>query len=181
MGTREREAYAIKWGLERCKDMIRGHKIYVLTDHASLQWAKDAPQSKIQRWMWYIQQFDVDILYIPRELNPIADWLSRCNVFSADHDSVVEEVAVPLLSVVTATQLRIPGVTQLKECFSNIPEDEERQCYVGVDELLYSVKVRKLFIPNEYREIIMFWVHAGPYGGHRGVNATARKIKQYVW
>ena len=47
--TREREGYAIKYALEHNQDLVRGHKIYILMDHASLQWAKDSTQGKILR------------------------------------------------------------------------------------------------------------------------------------
>eukprot|EP00915_Cephaloidophora_sp_WS-2016_P009169 GHVH01012992.1.p1 GENE.GHVH01012992.1~~GHVH01012992.1.p1 ORF type:complete len:182 (+),score=14.53 GHVH01012992.1:298-843(+) len=62
--TREREAYAIKWAVQRVKDLIEGHKVIVMTDQSSLQWARTAPQQKIQRWMWYLAQFDLQICHV---------------------------------------------------------------------------------------------------------------------
>ena len=35
--TRERECYAIKYALQHNSDMIQGHRIYIFTDHSSLQ------------------------------------------------------------------------------------------------------------------------------------------------
>eukprot|EP00921_Rhytidocystis_pertsovi_P026822 GHVQ01043216.1.p1 GENE.GHVQ01043216.1~~GHVQ01043216.1.p1 ORF type:complete len:116 (-),score=2.52 GHVQ01043216.1:65-412(-) len=54
-------------------------------------------------------------------------------------------------------------------------------CYTGKDGLLYSVKSRRLFVPAKYRHVLLYWCHAGPYGGHRGINTTTRKLKQYAW
>ncbi|KAH0482687.1 MAG: hypothetical protein KVP17_002622, partial [Porospora cf. gigantea B] len=180
--TREREAYAIKWALERTRDMIKGHRVYVFTDHSSLQWAADAPQSKIQRWMWYIAQFDLSIHHIPGPENPMADWLSRSNCFSTEHDEVIEEVCVPLFTAVASElTLQLPSEVALKDAYETAPAGELRLCTRGDDGLYYGVKSRKLYIPPRYRNAVVFWFHAGPYAGHRGVNATARKLQKYVW
>eukprot|EP00921_Rhytidocystis_pertsovi_P020270 GHVQ01032174.1.p1 GENE.GHVQ01032174.1~~GHVQ01032174.1.p1 ORF type:complete len:307 (-),score=5.61 GHVQ01032174.1:587-1507(-) len=146
--TREREAYAIKWALARTRDMVKGHKIYVLTDHSSLQWAKDAPQCKVQRWLWYMQQFDLEILHIAGHLNPLADWLSRCNTFDDDCDKDLENIVVPTYSITPVAQsMQLPGTKQLKEAYQNVPLSEQRLCYTGLDDLLYGIKAQELYVP----------------------------------
>lgn len=179
--TREKEAYALKWSLEKNKDLLRGHQVLIFTDHSSLQWAKDAPQSKIQRWMWYILQFDVSIYHIRGEQNLIADWVSRCNVYSNDHDDVINEVAVPLLAVLPLSgRVELPTVTQLENAIKEVDDKEKSRCVVGADGLLYS-RAMKLFIPHQFRNNMTYWFHAGPSGIHRGINATLRQMRGYVW
>eukprot|EP00923_Selenidium_pygospionis_P015483 GHVN01027039.1.p1 GENE.GHVN01027039.1~~GHVN01027039.1.p1 ORF type:complete len:105 (+),score=8.15 GHVN01027039.1:2273-2587(+) len=59
-----REAYAIKYGLEKNPDLVKGHKVSVFSDHQSLKGAKDAAQNKVQRWAWFLSQFDLSIHHI---------------------------------------------------------------------------------------------------------------------
>ena len=75
--TREREAYAIKWSLEKFRDYVKASSVLVVTDHESLRWMNSANSGKVQRWALYIQQFDVEIVHIEGRYNMIADWLSR--------------------------------------------------------------------------------------------------------
>lgn len=180
--TREREAYAIKWGVQRNREMIRGHKIFVLTDHSSLKWAADASQSKIQRWMWYLAQFDISIYHLSGHLNPLADWLSRCNEFRPEDDEIISQIAVPIYAIQPEQPfLTFPTVSDLQKHNSEISELDRRQCYTGRDGLLYSAKTHKLYIPPAFRNYFVYWFHAGAYGGHRGINSTVRRLKQYIW
>ena len=182
--TREREAYAIKYALERNRDIIRGHRIYVLTDHSSLQWAKDAPQSKVQRWMWYIQQFDVHIVFISGKVNHLGDWMSRSIALdSADADDIIDQVAVPLMTLVAGKErLELPSITQLKSAIATVPADDRVLCFIGAEDgLLYHQRSNKLYIPLQYRDDFIFWIHVSSVGLHRGINSTVRQLTKYVW
>ena len=75
--TREREAFAIKWSLERFFDFTRAFPVIVVTDHESLRWMESSTCGKIQRWSLYMQQFDLRIVHLFGKMNVIADWLSR--------------------------------------------------------------------------------------------------------
>lgn len=180
--TREREMFAIKWGLERNRDLVKGHKVFVLTDHSSLQWVAEAPQAKVQRWALYMGQFDIVVLHIAGKLNVIADWMSRNNVHAPDHDEVIEQICVPVAcSQPEQDRLRLPTVAQLTAAIEETPHEERRQCTKGADGLLYGARSKKLYVPKEFRLALLYWFHAGPYGCHRGVNATTRQMKKYVW
>eukprot|EP00923_Selenidium_pygospionis_P023948 GHVN01041652.1.p1 GENE.GHVN01041652.1~~GHVN01041652.1.p1 ORF type:complete len:227 (-),score=19.31 GHVN01041652.1:197-877(-) len=61
---------------------------------------------------------------------------------------------------------RIPTNQEMKGV-NETPESEKRQCYIGRDGLFYST--------NQLRPIS--WA----YGGHRGINSTARRMKKFVW
>src|SRR6202044_3331704 len=75
--TREREAYAIKWALERFKEYVKALPVTVATDHESLRWMDKCENGKVFRWALFIQQFDVEIVHISGQHNVVADWLSR--------------------------------------------------------------------------------------------------------
>ena len=48
--TREREAYAIKWSLERFRDYVKASPVTVVTVHESLRWMDKTTSGKVQRW-----------------------------------------------------------------------------------------------------------------------------------
>ena len=54
-GGREREAFAIKWSVQRFSDYIKSGRTLVLTDHESLRWMWGSKSGKVQRWPLYLQ------------------------------------------------------------------------------------------------------------------------------
>ena len=184
--TREREAYAIKFGLQRYKEMIEGHKIYIFTDQSSLQWAESAPQSKIQRWVWYMQQFDAEVYYIRGNFNMIADWLSRTPPDDeGEKDEMIDGISVPLpVHVQVSTEMpmiRPPTLTELSESYGDAPAEDFRNLVKGDDRLWYHHKTGKLYIPPKFREPFLYWIHAGKHGSHRGIKATLKTLQRYVF
>ncbi|EUC59384.1 Pol polyprotein/retrotransposon, putative, partial [Rhizoctonia solani AG-3 Rhs1AP] len=75
----EQELLAIKESLERFKNLLQGVKVRVFTDHKALEYF--ATQMKLSprqtRWMEKINEFDIEVKYIPGETNDLADGLSR--------------------------------------------------------------------------------------------------------
>lgn len=130
--------------------------------------------------MWYLAQFDLEIIHIKGENNYVADWLSRSAAYSSDHDTVIDEVAVPLVPALpVSSSVALPTVTELKEAIQQVSEKERSKCVVGADGLLYSRQM-KLFIPHQFRNSVVYWLHAGPTGIHRGVNPTYRQLRRYM-
>ena len=93
--TREREAFAIKWSIDRFRDYVCASHFFVLSDHQSLRWMESSENSKIQRWTLFLQQYDFTLLYIKGEDNYIADWLSRSLEDDSEADSIIDIVAIP--------------------------------------------------------------------------------------
>ena len=185
--TREREAFAIKYGLQRFRELIEGHKIYVFTDQASLQWAQLAPQSKIRRWVWFMQQFDVEIYHIRGTVNVIADWLSRTTPEEiGDQDAILDTVGLPIpICIQRPTEqlpeIILPGPPQLREEYENIPDADKVHIVKGTDGSFYGFRTGKLYIPPKYREAFMYWLHAREGGAHRGIRATIKTLQQAVY
>lgn len=61
--TQEREAFAIILALENWSDYLRGRKVRVLTDHASLQWMMEAKKGRVARWALRLAEYDIEILH----------------------------------------------------------------------------------------------------------------------
>lgn len=177
--TREREAYAIKWSLERFQDYVKGTRTIVVTDHQSLQWMKTCSSGKVQRWALYFQQFDLEIVHLQGKHNMISDWLSRsCPEEEPGADRQVEEMAVPMY-VVGAPY--VPDLETIKTYQSKIPEADKKLCKYGEDDMLYYARNNRLYVPTELREDFMHWFHASRYGGHCGINRTLRRMNKWIW
>lgn len=178
---REKEAYAIKFCLEKTKNVVQGHKIHSFTDNESLQWMRDAPQSKIQRWLWYLQQFDLEIIHIAGKQNHIGDWLSR-SCYSDDHDMVINEVSVPVY--VACPEIQVPLMPTLEDIANVkevVTEQVKRVCQLDGNNLYRTIKDNRLYVPYVYRSIMLFWMHAGPYGVHRGISSTYKRLRRMLY
>ena len=75
-----REALAVIWAVRFFRDKFRGPKTPVYTDHMPLiGWSRGAAteDNLLLRWGLILQEYDVEVKYIPGESNTSADMLSR--------------------------------------------------------------------------------------------------------
>ncbi|KAK9712529.1 RNase H-like domain found in reverse transcriptase [Popillia japonica] len=91
----EKELYAIQFGCNRFRQYVLGHKVKVETDHKPLVVLFNKPLSEVpprlQRMMLNLQQYDLEVSYIPGKFLYIADTLSRAPVEPSDPDDRLEE------------------------------------------------------------------------------------------
>ncbi|KMQ88444.1 reverse ribonuclease integrase, partial [Lasius niger] len=100
----ELECLAVVWGIRRMKGYLEGYAFTVITDHQSLKWLQrlESPTGRLARWLFEIQQYDLDIKYRRGTLNRVADALSRqpeicaakatpCRWYRRLHEAVTRE------------------------------------------------------------------------------------------
>ena len=140
--TREREAFAIKWSLERFFDYTRAFPVIVVTDHESLRWMQSSTSGKVQRWSLYMQQFDLRIVHLSGKMNVIADWLSRS--IDADVEDP-DQILVPSFPVTPEDYKRprifapfVPREQQFRDGYEASSATDLQQTYMGVDGLRYG-------------------------------------------
>jgi len=77
--TVEKEAYAALRALQRVKQWVFGHRIFVICDHNPLIYlTESAPKSaKLLRWALALQQFDVVFQYRAGNAHVVPDLLTR--------------------------------------------------------------------------------------------------------
>lgn len=191
--TYEKEAYAIRWSVGKFEDYVRTGTAYVLTDHQSLTWMTQASSGKVQRWSLYLQQFDLQIRHIAGEANCLADWLSR-SVPDTDEFQDVDAIEVPSFPAEDEEKKApqpgqrsqalipyVPNVEDLQGGYKEMTEEDKKATYVAPDELRYSLRTNRLYIPPNCREVFLYWFHCSRYGGHCGVNRTIRRMSRWVW
>lgn len=75
--TREKEAFAIKWAVEKFDGYLRGRTFNVYTDHHSLQWMLSSNVGKISRWAAKMAEYDMTIIHKKGLEMTHVDFLSR--------------------------------------------------------------------------------------------------------
>ncbi|XP_070045822.1 uncharacterized protein [Nicotiana tomentosiformis] len=75
----EKELLTIVFAIEKCCSYLMGAKVIVHTDHATLRYLMREKDSNawLMRWMFLLQEFDIDIQYKKGSENQMADHLSR--------------------------------------------------------------------------------------------------------
>ena len=76
--TTEKELLSIVETLNEFRNMLLGYEIDVYTDHKNLTFATDENSSqRRKRWESLVQEFGINIIYIPGEDNTVAHALSQ--------------------------------------------------------------------------------------------------------
>jgi hypothetical protein len=75
--TIEKECFAMVQALRKFEYLLRDRSFTWRTDHKNLLHMHDPPSAKVQRWKFFIQQFDATVEYIKGKDNVVADALSR--------------------------------------------------------------------------------------------------------
>ena len=77
--TREQEALAMLFVIEKFDCFLAGRKFTVVTDHKSLSWLMTQPlvTGRLANWAYKLRNYDFSIIYRKGAENHIADLLSR--------------------------------------------------------------------------------------------------------
>ena len=172
----EREMFAIVWACETYERYIKGRTTIVYTDHRNLSLLSPNLSGKILRWSLRLQEFDLQIQYIPGENNCLADWLSRSN----PSDQILQE----FMMVPTTLHSLLHDVPQLPT-LDEIAAATRAETGPHLRDIIWENNVPrwhrtgKLYVPEAHRELVLWWFHASSLGGHLGVNRTVRRLNRY--
>ncbi|GKT29538.1 DDE-type integrase/transposase/recombinase, partial [Aduncisulcus paluster] len=161
--TNEKEAYAVKYCIEKCEHYLRGCKFTLHTDHANLLWMSAAKSRKVQRWWTFLAEFEFDIVHIKGSSNVVADALSRVGV------------CLKLRKLCINTT---PLLDKIKECQPLFTESE-RKAYDLIDGFFVDKHHRRV-IPKKARTVMKeaFDLFHSATAGHHGAMMTQFKINE---
>lgn len=167
--TGEKELLAIVMAVDHFRHLLDGKKMVVETDHKNLVsvLTRHKLNGRVVRAITFLQQFDITLRYLEGKENVVADHLSR-------HPPTVSSLAVFELSCRHFEDLVL-------ETSKDVEVDELVKKGVGEKKngLLYYDN--KAFVPVTLRGRVISAHHDDAYAGHRGAEATARKIKRSFW
>jgi hypothetical protein len=179
----ERELYAIVWACKRFHSLLRGAKIIVFTDHEALKYLDTLTVAgKIQRWVLWLQQYDLTIRHVKGVDNSAADWLSR-NPDEEDPIVNVEEIAIPVFhaQLTGSYAPSVPTREDIVKAYEAAPEADLRMTMEGTDKLRYDIRSGRIYIPPGLQEGMLAWFHLSKYGLHMGIGRMLRRMTKWVW
>lgn len=188
--TYEKEAKAIIWALDKFRDYLLGQKFILQTDNAALTFLYNHPKQlgKIGRWILKLSEFDFEIQHINGTTNNIADALSRLynlEVHQPDH----RHETVNTLTEIPASFVNIRR-HQKQDPFSrgvvqNIKAGQDVEHFDIKDGVLRrrvgKNNLPRVYIPENIRDMIMYYFHDVDISAHGGITKTYRNISRRFW
>ena len=196
----EREALAVRWGVEHYHLYLYDKPFTVITDHKPLvsifrnPLAK--PSARIERWCLRLQQYSFNVIYRPGANNP-ADFISRHPVKSqCDRDRKVAEdyinyvctasvpKAVAVQDVVAATA-EDPVLVKVIQCMQDgkwyqhdgLAPYEKLCGELSVTEGGVLLRGNRIVVPRSLQRTLVDAAHEG----HQGIVKTKFMSRAKVW
>lgn len=118
--TTKKEVLAVLRCLEEVRWLVYRSKFSVLlyTDHMAIlgiMRGSDNPSARVIRWQYRLQEYNLEVVYVPRKLQQVADGLSRIPSWRVLIPGYPDEPPLPLF----CTNFQIPKDTE--------PRDGEQQ------------------------------------------------------
>jgi hypothetical protein len=164
--TYHKELYALVQSIKKWKHYLLGKETIIHTDHHPLKYLQ--AQTKLQqyrhyRWMGFLQQFHLVIMYKKGTSNNVADMISRPPIVasiilkntSLSHDSYVEQYAIN---------------EDFKEVYEKLIHGAHVENYCLQGKLLYHLG--KLCIPTSERVHVIREAHTSLVSRNFGVGKT---------
>ena len=87
--TTEKEMLAVIFAFDKFRSYLLGSKVVVYTDHAALRYLMNKKDSKprLLRWVFLLQEFDIEIKDKKGSKNVVADHLSRLELNSENEEN----------------------------------------------------------------------------------------------
>jgi len=184
--VREKELYAVVWGVKKCRHYLYGRHFIVQTDHQSLahldKSMMDYDNNRVIRWLVTLSQYDYTVQYIKGITNVVADALSRrplapatCGATAVITDG--SHFLTKLRAAYALDSFAAGVVAQL--------EAGRRVKKYSLDDGLLWVRLRqrfkRLYIPASLRPSVLRRHHDHLLGGHGGAHTTVDKLSKLYW
>ena len=199
----EREALAIVWAVERCKQFLMGAKFRINTDHQPLEYIlnprRELPRvvsSRLLRWALRLMEFDFEILYIPGKKIPHVDALSRLSTEN-EINEVNESCYLDINICESGTSLLSTAEMKLSTVRDSMAQDVIKRVkddrWSGCSSLIKPFKNAKghlsivndiimfddrFYVPEDLRRKAIKSAHST---AHPGISATCSLIMRELW
>ena len=187
--TSERELLSIVETLKEYRNILLGYPITVYTDHKNLTF-KNLQCERLLRWRLTLEEFGVNLLYLPGPKNIVADALSR---LPTNYDPELptkppspaamaeqfgfDKLPVPNILPITTKLIRRHQATDayLRRQLQLQSKAYSVKSLRGGDMFCYN---NKIYVPQSLRKHIVEWYHTVLC--HVGETRTEETIKQHM-
>ena len=184
--VREKELYAVWWGVKKCRHYVYGRPFTIQTDHQPLtalnKGLQESDNPRVDRWLQRLMGYDYQVKYIKGITNVVADALSRRPIIE------VECNATALISEDSRFLARLRASyaldTHAAAVLAKLNSGRTVKHYTVADDLLwYHTRrgPRRLYVPTSLRGEVLRKSHDHILAGHGGVNTTVEKVSRSFW
>ncbi|KAK3507924.1 hypothetical protein QTP70_003814 [Hemibagrus guttatus] len=163
-----RELLAIKAALEEWRHWMEGvhHPFQVLTDYRNLEYLRGAEQLNPwqARWAMFFTRFVFMVTYHSGSKNGKADALSR--QFEAANESSQPDLILPATTILAPVQWDL--VEEIRRAHADEPPPT-------------GCPPARIFVPQQFRQQVMQWVHEAPSSGHPGIRRSTQLTRRRFW
>ena len=164
--TREKEAYAIIFGLQKFEHYLRGRSFEIYTDHENLQWLLEARTGKLARWASRLAEFDMKIIHKSGKEMTHVDFLSR--YIDVDQDPDLQSHMV-----YTISSAPLPQIDEVLAEQQKVPAPSGKGFFFRDNKWYFR---NGIWVPPSLRVEIMTACHSLAPFGHPGVKRTKRLV-----
>ncbi|KAK3549103.1 hypothetical protein QTP70_031898 [Hemibagrus guttatus] len=162
------ELLAIKAVLEEWRHWLEGarHPFQVLTDHRNLEYLRRPKQLNPQhaRWAMFFTRFVFTVTYRPGSKNGKADALSRQSEAANEHGQ--PDLILPATAILAPVQWDL--VEEIRRAHAEEPPPA-------------GCPSSRIFVPQQFRQQVMQWVHETPSSGHPRIRRSTQLIRRRFW
>lgn len=195
--TTEQEFYAVISTIKKFETYLRGSKFHILTDHKALLFVQNMKlyNSRVTRWILFLEQFDYTVEHVAGRLNTAADVLSRylpSSEFIQEEKATCPEIAYLKVEANIGLNKKLEQLEQLQQedqfCKEKIKVITQR-VEVNPAEARFSIKRNVLHVqfgdkevvvlPEVLREEMIQQVHLEM--GHQGAYKIIAYIKSRMY
>ncbi|KAK3506073.1 hypothetical protein QTP70_002964 [Hemibagrus guttatus] len=146
--------------------LIDSHLFLVLTDHRNLEYLRGAKRlnPRQARWALFFTRFQFSVTYRPGSKNCKVDALSR--QFEVPSEPVQPDLILPAATILAPVRWSL--MEEIRRAHANEPPP-------------HSCPATKVFVPLQFRQQVLQWVHEAPSSGHPGIRQSTHLTRRRFW
>jgi RNase H-like domain found in reverse transcriptase/Integrase zinc binding domain len=187
--TTEQELLAIVKTLKEFQNILLGHTIKVYRDHKNLTYTNFISK-RVMRWHLILEEYGPELIYLPGEINIVADELSRLSFnpnFTIDQHcqnaecfgATKDDLPINIYPLKNSTLFRAQQQDKHLHRMLQTVHYQLKSFRGGIIERTLICYNDKIVVPNDLQKQMVQWYHDTLC--HPGMTRTEQTIRQHSW